>query len=298
MGGDSTVNQSSLLGLAAGGDKEVHDEHKSWTSKYTEHYETGIVIHVTSGTVQHANLNLSEVHATANVLTMHLDLTPLNVHLSPQPLGIDVHIEASHFRKHVNVHGGHHHQFVSDFHQESQAVHIKSTTRPQTGWDKKADLAPSAAAGHEGTMTLEADGKMRLRSREMRLDSGPVSNPKASLELRGTDGEARLFSKTFTIDSQTQTIVTAGVRAGLKSTISLEPNSVDLRSGRASVTLNGNKLTTSATGGTRLTGKVSLGEPTIIEELDGREARALAAAAEEELEAAENRRLFEELPRF
>jgi len=285
MGGDSFGFQTSLLGLAAGGDFEVHDSHKSWNSKYTQHFETGIVIHVTSGNVTHNNLNSLEVHATANVLTMHVDVTPLNVHVRPVPIGIDVHIENSGSRKHVNVHRGHHHHLVSNFHQESQAVHIVSTIRPQTGWERKADIAPSAAAGREGMMTLEADRVMSLSgTQEIRLKSGANrNNPGAKLELSGSNSHADLASSNrTTVSSDTRTIVKAGVGTG--GFIIMERNRLSLQSDRAVVTLRDNKLTTNATGGTRLNGKVSLGEPTVEERYHGAADDDAAAARRAEAE--------------
>jgi hypothetical protein len=271
----------------------INDVHHAWTKNETYHWETGNIFHMTSGQVFHANLNLAEVHTTANVATMHLDITPLNVHMRPIPIGFDVHIEASHYRKHVNVHGGHHHQLLSNFHQESNAVHITSTTKAQTGWDKAADLlAHGPDVDHLGTITLEADGEMTLSSTpEMRLLSGPVKNPRASLELNGTDGEARLFSnKCTTVSSDTQTIV----RGGLRSSVLLKTGSLELQSGKASVSLNGGKLTTNATGGSRINGKVSLGEPAIQEEYHGAADEEARVQAEREAAAIKYNLEFEQ----
>jgi len=239
---------------------EQHEDHRIWTSNNTWHFETGWVYHVTAGQVLHQNLNLAEIHQTSNVLTMHVDLTPLNVHLRPALIGIDVHMELSKFRKHVNVHKGHHQLLVSNFHQESQAVHIKSTTRPQTGWESKADIAPSAAAGREGTMTLEAERAMSLNSNtEIRLLSGPPDdNPGASLVLTGRDREARLSSNRTTVNSETETHV-----QGANSQIHLENNRLALTSAAASVVLNEGNLTTNGTQ-TRINGTVTLGQPPIV----------------------------------
>jgi len=239
----------------------INDVHHEWTKNETYHWETGNIFHMTSGQVFHANLNLAEVHTTTNALTMHMDITPLNVHMRPIPIGFDVHIEASHYRKHVNVHGGHHHQLVSNFHQESNAVHIKSTKKAQSGWDKAADLlAHGPDAADVGTMTLKADGEMTLKSTtSMRLSGGPDDNI-AMLKLGEATGSATIYSKqNTTVDSFTQTRLAGGDN----SSIVLKKDILEMKSGDASWKLNNGKLETNATGGTQVNGKVSLGQPSI-----------------------------------
>jgi hypothetical protein len=233
----------------------INDVHHEWTKNETYHWETGNIFHMTSGQVYHANLNLAEVHTTTNALTMHVDITPLNVHMRPLPIGFDVHIEASHFRKHVNVHGGHHHQLVSNFHQESNAVHITSTKQQQTGWDKAADLlAHGPDADHLGTMTLEADGEMTLESMEkVTLQGGSET----SLYL-GPNGFAAVKSKTKTfVGSDKQVAVNGG-----GSTINVKKDQLDLTSGSALVSLTQGNLKTSANK-TELNGTVHIGQPAI-----------------------------------
>ena len=233
----------------------INDVHHEWTKNETYHWETGNIFHMTSGQVFHANLNLAEVHTTTNALTMHVDITPLNVHMRPLPIGFDVHIEASHFRKHVNVHGGHHHLLVSNFHQESQAVHIKSTTNAQSGWDKAADLL-SHSPDHSGTMTLEADGEMKLRGNSVALNTGGSAGTIAKLDLGITQGAARIYtSKTVAVDSGTKTVV-----SGSNSFITLKKDTLDLKTARVTITLSNGNLTTSARS-TTLNGKVTLGQP-------------------------------------
>jgi hypothetical protein len=245
MGGDSTVNQSSLLGLAAGGDKEVHDEHKSWTSKYTEHYETGIVIHVTSGTVQHANLNLSEVHATANLLTLHLDKTPLQVHLNQAIAGIQVHIEPDSRIRKYHWHGGHLANVVNLFETDAHEIKLTATEDPATN--------------AKGTMALQSVGEMILKSTEsIRLWGGPDNNL-STLRLGDPDGSALISSKqSTTVNSPTRTVVAGGGN----SSISLTKDSLELKSGDTFVSLSPGKLVTSGTD-TRLDGKVTIGQPAI-----------------------------------
>jgi len=240
---------------------EIHDVHHQWTKNETFHWETGNVFHMTSGQVYHANLNLAELHTTTNVLTMHFDLTPLNVHLRPAFIGMDVHMELSPLRKHYNYHKGHHHLLVSNFHQESQAVHIKSTTKEQSGWDRRADIGPRTPAGQKGKMTLEADGVMTLSSTsEMKLLSGPENNPKAWLTLNGGDGQAGLTSnKLTTVNSNIRT----SISRGLENTIDLTNDSLSLQKGGARVVLRDNDLTTNATT-TALNGRVQIGNPAIV----------------------------------
>ncbi len=236
---------------------EIHDVHHQWNKNKTLHIETGMVFHVTSGQVFHSNLNTAEVHTTANVLTMHFDVTPLNVHLRPAFIGIDVHMELSQFRKHVNVHGGHHHLLVKNFHQTSQAVHITSTKKPLSGWDKAADVM-AKSPGHRGTMTLEADGEMTLESNEeiklaaLRLGESGAS---AGVVIQET-GLASFFAKELlSLVGEERTLVKGG-----SSEVTIENGEIKVKSGAASVTLSNGNLTTSATE-TKLNGKVTLGNP-------------------------------------
>jgi len=244
---------------------------------------------VTAGQVLHQNLNLAEIHTTANVLTMHVDLTPLNVHIAQKVLAFDVHITPSAKHGHWNVGGGGHHTLVGEIHQEAQDVRITSTQRELGFADKRADV--SHAPARKGNMTLKADEVMSLSStREMRLLSGPDGNPGALLELNGRDSEACLSSnRQTTVRSVTRTLVTGGKGTG----ILLETGSLKLSARGASVTLGGDKLTMNATSGTRINGKVSLGERGIVEAVDGRDRRAedlraaaaLAAAAQQAQQA-------------
>jgi hypothetical protein len=236
----------------------INDVHHLWNKNETYHWETGNVFHMTSGQVYHANLNLAEVHTTTNALTMHVDLTPLNVHMRPVPIGIDVHLEASHLRKHVNVHGGHHHQLVSDFHQSSQSVHITSTTRPLSGWDKAADVL-AHGPDHRGTMTLEADGEMKLESDEsIELEVYLGGTSQAGVSISSKDGFALLSGKkTAMLSSDERVFVTGG-----DSTATLQKNKLVLESGAASVKLDNGNLTTNGTD-TKLNGKVTIGQPAV-----------------------------------
>ena len=89
------------------------------------------------------------------------------------------------------------------------------------------------------------------------------------------DGNAdleTLNSDNTTVSGRKETLVKGG-----QSTVLLKNNSLGLQSGKASVMLNGDKLTTSANV-TRLNGKVSLGEPTIEPYEGQQEEQALAAA--------------------
>jgi hypothetical protein len=229
---------------------EINDVHHQWNKNETYHWETGNTFHMTSGQVLHVSLNLAELHTTANVATMHLDITPLNVHMRPMPIGFDVHIEASHLRKHVNVHGGHHHQLVSNFHQESQAVHIKSTTKAQSGWDKAADLL-AHSPDHLGTMTLEADGEMTLESKtSIRLSA----NARGMLHFDNKGNAELVVTDNVTLASR-KTVVKAG-----NSEATLKNGELKLESGAAIVTLSNGNLTTNGTE-TKLNGKVTLGQP-------------------------------------
>ena len=249
MGEGSPVNQSSLLGKflplkgkEAGGDYEIHDSHKIWNRKYTEHYETGIVIHVTSGNVQHANLNLSEVHATANVLTMHMDITPLQVHLNQGFAGIQFHYEPDKRIRKYHYHGGHVINVDDHFATEAHVIELHATEQ----------------LGLMGTMTLEADRDITLVSRQsVVLESSSGAN-KASLSLSGTDGTARIYSKLSTIVSgDTKTRVLGG-----DSTILLKQSSLELQSGSTTVSLSPGKLETNGTD-TKLNGRVTLGNPAV-----------------------------------
>lgn len=236
----------------------INDVHHAWTKNETYHWETGNIFHMTSGQVLHVNLNTVEVHATANVLTMHVDITPLNVHIIQSFLGIDVHIEAGHLRKHVNIHGGHHHQLVSNFHQESQAVHIESTKKAQSGWDNAADLlAHGPDADHLGTMNLEADGVMSLRS----VASIELESPNAwtvSLKLNDPPGQAILRSTTTTVKGMTEARIAGGL-----SFANVQTGNISLNNGQqTTVVLNGTTLTTGAQD-THLNGRVHIGNPSI-----------------------------------
>ena len=235
----------------------INDVHHAWTKNETYHWETGNIFHMTSGQVLHVNLNTVEVHATMNVLTMHVDITPLNVHIIQSFLGIDVHIEAGHLRKHVNIHGGHHHQLVSNFHQESQAVHIESTKKAQSLSDKAADLlAHGPDAKHLGTMNLEAEGNMTLQGDTIVLNAGTAKEA-AQLNLGQIPGVARMSaSKTAGVYSDLTEV------AGGNSTITLIKDKLDLKTTGVSISLGGKNLTTNATE-TVLNGKVTIGNPAI-----------------------------------
>ena len=236
---------------------EQHDEHRSWTSNKTWHFETGWVYHVTAGQVLHQNLNLAEIHTTTNVLTMHVDLTPLNVHLGQKVLGMDVHIEKGHGTKVIKYHDGHHTHVVRKFDQIAQEVHIKSSQYELSDDDKLVNLGSNAPA-RPGTMTLEADGDMTLRSTEkVELFSGP-DNTGASLRLLGTD-DASLFSNDLTtVRSSNRTIVRGGDNSGMV----LETGRLKLNCGNATVSLSPGKLETNGDN-TKLNGTVHIGQPAI-----------------------------------
>ena len=230
----------------------INDVHHAWTKNETYHWETGNIFHMTSGQVLHVNLNTVEVHATTSVLTMHVDITPLNVHIIPLPIGIDVHIEASHLRKHVNIHGGHHHQLVSNFHQESQAVHIASTVKAPSGWDKWADRL---AHGPEqpGAMILEADEAMTLKGNSIVLKTVD-----AYVTVGELAGYALIYADKYLILKGTKTCL-----AGDGPVINLRKDNVELENGKgASIKLSDANITTEATK-TELKGRVEIGQPAI-----------------------------------
>ena len=194
---------------------------------------------------------------TTNVLTMHVDLTPLNVHLGQKVLGMDVHIEKGHGTKVIKYHDGHHTHVVRKFDQIAQEVHIKSSQYELSDDDKLVNLGSNAPA-RPGTMTLEADGDMTLRSTEkVELFSGP-DNTGASLRLLGTD-DASLFSNDLTtVRSSNRTIVRGGDNSGMV----LETGRLKLNCGNATVSLSPGKLETNGDN-TKLNGTVHIGQPAI-----------------------------------
>jgi len=265
MGSEGPVKDSSLLGVLLpfkGKDKEnpgydfdVHDSHREWTKKYVEHYETGVVIHVTSGNVQHVNFNLYEAHATANFLTMHVDFTPLNVHFAQKWLALDVHIAPSKKHGHWNVGGGGHHTLVGEIHQEAQAVRITSTQRELGFADKLADV--SHAPAQRGNMTLEADGVMSLRSNASINLESPYAGT-VSLKLNDPPGQAILRSTTTIVEGTTEARIAVG-----GSSANVQAGNISLNNGQqTTVILNGATLTTGATN-TYLNGRVHIGDPAV-----------------------------------
>ena len=264
MGDGSQVNQSSALGAilritdrTAGGDYDVHDSHKSWNKRYTEHYETGVVIHVTSGNVVHGNLNLFELHSTANLLTAHLDVTPINVHIAQKLLALDVHIAPSKKHVHWNVGGGGHHTVVGEIRQEAQAVRITSRTDDLEWADARADVSNASAPAQRGNMTLEAARAMSLRSNEsMKLES-PYAGT-ASLKLNDPAGQAILRSTTTTVEGTAEARIAVG-----PSSANVQTGNISLNNGqRTTVVLDGPTLTTVADN-TYLNGRVHIGDPSI-----------------------------------
>lgn len=227
---------------------EQHNVHRVWTKENTWHWETGSVFHLTSGQVLHVDANLIETHVNAS---------PIQVHMGLMPIGVTVHAEASHRRKHINLHGGHHHHLVSNFHQSSQAVHIESTTRPLSGWDEAADFLADSPE-HRGTMTLEADKEMRLETSETLTLAALQPDDVAPLAAVVIDksGEATLYAKQMlNVASDKVTLVKGG-----SSEITLQNGELKLKSGKASVALSDGNLTTTATE-TKLNGRVTLGQP-------------------------------------
>jgi len=235
---------------------EQHDEHRSWTSNKTWHFETGWVYHVTAGQVLHQNLNLAEIHTTSNLMTMHLDITPLNVHIGQKLLAFDVHFEPSYLHKQYNVHGGKVKHVLNQFEQTAQEVTLTSTSKALDFFEKTVLNHP---AHHPGTMTFKADGKMTLQGgASIRLEGGPDNN-QAALSLSETTGKALLYSKQgATVYSSTQT----SVLGGNNSSIVLKNGSLELKSGTATVSLSPGKLETNGNY-TKLNGTVHIGQPAI-----------------------------------
>jgi hypothetical protein len=237
---------------------EQHDEHRSWTSNKTWHFETGWVYHVTAGQVLHQNLNLAEIHTTSNLMTMHLDITPLNVHIGQKLLAFDVHIEPSRLHKQINVHGGPVKHVMNEFEQRAQEVTLTSTSKALDFFEKTVLNHP---AKNPGKMTFKADGLMSLKSNaSIRLES-PYIDP-VSLSLNAVPGQAILTSTTTTVRGTTQANV-----AGGGSFANVGKGNIELNNARGcSVVLNGNTLTTNATN-THLNagagGKVYIGQPAI-----------------------------------
>ena len=239
----------------------INDVHHAWTKNETYHWETGNIFHMTSGQVYHASLNLAEVHTTTNALTMHVDMTPINFHMRPNPVGIDVHLDISPLRKHINLHCGHHHDIMRTFSHTAQELHLESERRPLPSWASLAAVGPPPA--HPGTITLAADDEMLLKSYEL-IDlvalSWGESAPSAAVTINET-GEAIFYAKKLlNLASNEETLVEGG-----GSQVALKDGEINIKAGKASVTLNDGKLTTTATGGTRIKGRVSLGEPAIVE---------------------------------
>jgi|688.fasta_scaffold94834_2 hypothetical protein len=239
-----SVNRDGVR-IEAPHDLQEHDEHKIWTKKNTWHWETGWVWHLTQGQVLHVDANLVETH---------INMSPIQIHMGLMPLGLTVHAEASHFRKHINLHGGHHHDVMREFSQHAQVVSIE-TKKTRTTFGALADIGKDPL--NAGKMTLGAEGAMSLYSDDsIRLLGGP--GPKvAALSLSKSEGEAVLFSKKQTVVSSATETVVAG---GDNSLISLKKGDLDLKSGAASVKLSQGNLTTNATE-TRLNGRVTLGQP-------------------------------------
>ena len=227
---------------------EQHDEHRSWTSNKTWHFETGWVYHVTAGQVLHQNLNLAEIHTTSNLMTMHLDITPLNVHIGQKLLAFDVHLEPSGLHKQINVHGGPVHHVLNQFEQTAQEVTLTSTSRVLDFFDKTVLNHP---AHDPGTMTFKADGAMTLESKASIALS---ANLKGMLSFDNNGNAELAVTENIKLASR-KTVVKAG-----NSEVTLETDEIKLESGAASVSLSNGNLTTTATQ-TRLNGRVTLGDP-------------------------------------
>ena len=230
---------------------EQHDEHRTWTSNKTWHFETGWVYHVTAGQVLHQNLNLAEIHTTSNLMTMHLDITPLNVHIGQKLLAFDVHIEPSGLHKQINVHGGPVHHVLNQFEQTAQEVTLTS----KTAVNFLQETVLNHRAKNPGKMNFKADGLMSLKSNaSIRLES-PYIDP-VSLSLNAVPGQAILTSTTTTVRGTTQANI-----AGGGSFANVGKGNIELNNARGcSFVLNGDTLTTHATN-THLNGKVELGQP-------------------------------------
>ena len=244
-----SVNRDGVR-IEAPHDLQEHDEHKIWTKKNTWHWETGWVWHLTQGQVLHVDANLVETH---------INMSPIQIHMGLMPLGLTVHTEFSHLRKHINYHGGHHHDVMKEFSQHAQVVSIE-TKKTRTTFGALSDIGKSPK--NAGDMTLKAEGKMTLQgTTSIRLQGGPDNN-QAAVSLSETTGKALIYSKQgTTVYSSTQT----SVGGGKNSSMVLKNGSLELKSGDSSFKLINGKLETNATGGTQLNGKVSLGQPSISE---------------------------------
>lgn len=251
---------------------EQHDEHRTWTSNKTWHFETGWVYHVTAGQVLHQNLNLAEIHTTSNLMTMHLDITPLNVHIGQKLAALDVHLEPSYLHKQYNYHGGSVHHVLNQFEQTAQEVKLTVKSK-DIDFLHKLDLGHPAE--HPGTMTLEADGVMSLKSEASIQLRGGQNDTLSKLDLSKDEGKAVLQSKTKTfVYSSTETVLAGGPpNREQGSAIVLKQGNLLLSSGEARVTLVNGNLTTTAND-TKLNGKVTLGQPAVT-----LEAIALTAAS-------------------
>jgi hypothetical protein len=283
----------------------INDVHHAWTKNETYHWETGNIFHMTSGQVYHANLNLAEVHTTTNALTMHVDMTPIQVHMNQglSPVKLEVHLEPCFNTRTHHIHKGKHGSHFNELEQEAGEIKIHAVrgvheiggipllSKFMAGLESMAGIKPTP-----GTLSLTADGEMTLLTKETMALCSATTKSSTSLLLDGDRGLVRLESQGKTVvQSSEETLV----QVGESTIVLLKNNSCELLTKDASVTLGDGKLTTNAPGGTRLTGKVSLGEASIIEVDDGRAARAAAAAAaaaEEQRLAEERRQLFSELP--
>ena len=225
----------------------INDVHHAWTKNETYHWQTGNIFHMTSGQVFHANLNLAEIHTTTNVLTMHVDMTPLQAHFNQAFTGIQVHYEPDSRIRKYHWHGGHWMNVVNLFETEAHEIELSATKDPKD----PATLTP-------GTMSLKADGELRLESKKhIVLESSQAA--KAFLFLGGTDGNAKLDSGNITaVSGSNQALV-----QGADSTIVLKTGNLELKSGNTFVSLSPGKLVTSGDN-TQLKGKVTIGEPAIV----------------------------------
>jgi hypothetical protein len=235
-----SVNRDGVR-IEAPHDLQEHDEHKIWTKKNTWHWETGWVWHLTQGQVLHVDANLVETH---------INMSPIQIHMGLMPLGLTVHAEASHFRKHINFHGGHHHDVMREFSQHAQVVSIE-TKKTRTTFGALADIGNDPL--NAGEMALKAEGVMTLDSKTAITLSANLKgmlrfDNKGNAELAVTE-EVNLISR--------KTVLKAG-----NSEVTLKTGEIKLESGAASISLSNGNLTTNG-GDTKLNGKVTIGQPAI-----------------------------------
>ena len=266
MGGGFGVSTSFVTALGIGGnrdgvrivaphDLQEHDEHKIWTKKNTWHWETGWVWHLTQGQV---------LHVDANLLETHINMSPIQVHMNQGilPVNLKVHWEPNFMTRTHHFHAGRHGSHFNELEQEAGEIELHAV-RDVSGVGTIPGLSAMAAglksmAGIKptpGTLSLSADGEMKLESRNKITLRGTTS--RSTIELMQNGNVELNARRECNVEGRILSLEASGSKARFSD------RGIKLDSGGGATTeCKGGQISTNATK-TQLNGRVYLGAPAV-----------------------------------